>query len=128
MENNNIVLTIGETINDLHKKINEIKSIPDNGSSKIVSIKDKTIDVLNNVLSKLDDNKQLDKDELDKVIRTVSDKSRQLYENALDRIKVLNDELSVNNNQDFEKQSEIKDELSNKAVEILNEWLKKEGE
>ena len=128
MENNNIVLTIGETINDLHKKINEIKNIPDNGSSKIVSIKDKTIDVLNNVLSKLDDNKQLDKDELDKVIRTVSDKSRQLYENALDRIKVLNDELSVNNNQDFEKQSEIKDELSNKAVEILNEWLKKEGE
>lgn len=128
MENNNIVLTIGETINDLHNKINEIKSIPDNGSSKIVSIKDKTIDVLNNVLSKLDDNKQLDKDELDRVIRTVSDKSRQLYENALDRIRVLNDELSVNINQDFEKQSEIKDELSNKAVEILNEWLKKEGE
>ena len=128
MENNNIVLTIGETINDLHNKINEIKSIPDNGSSKIVSIKDKTIDVLNNVLSKLDDNKQLDKDELDGVITTVSDKSRQLYENALDRIRVLNDELSVSINQDFEKQSEIKDELSNKAVEILNEWLKKEGE
>lgn len=128
MENRNIVTTIGETINDLHNKINEIKSIPDNGSSKIASIKDKTIDVLNNVLSKLDDNKQLDKDEIDKVVKTVSDKSRELYENAIDRIRVLNDELSRSVNQDFEKQSEIKDELSNKAVEILNEWLKKEGE
>lgn len=128
MENRNIVTTIGETINDLHNKINEIKSIPDNGSSKIASIKDKTIDVLNNVLSKLDDNKQLDKDEIDKVVKTVSNKSRELYENAIDRIRVLNDELSRSVNQDFEKQSEIKDELSNKAVEILNEWLKKEGE
>ena len=127
MANKDIYNAVNETIKDLHNKINEIKSIPDNGSDKIVSIKNKTIEVLNNVLAKLDttNEHEMDFEEMVKGLETVSNKSRQLYENALIKIKQINEELI---NSKIVSYNVVNDELSNEAINILKEWLMPEGE
>ena len=128
MENKLIYSAVAETIKDLHNKINEIKSIPDNGSDKIVSVKNKTVDVLNSVLARLDitDEQNTDLKEIEKGLQTVSNKSRLLYENALNKIKQINEELSSNNNAYLDNM--VHDDLSKEAIEILKDWLTPEGE
>ena len=125
MQNKDIIQTIDDTINDLHNKINEINNISDNGSTKIVAVKSVTIDVLNNVLAKLEstDRQNIDVQEMEKGLQTVTDKSKQLYENALFKIKQYNEELIKDNYSNNHHKQTNKDDISNKAIEILNEWL-----
>ena len=72
------------------------------------------------------DEQNTDLKEIEKGLQTVSNKSRLLYENALNKIKQINEELSSNNNAYLDNM--VHDDLSKEAIEILKDWLTPEGE
>lgn len=147
MNRDELLKTINNTIQGLHYKINFISNIHDDGNERIMAVKKKTIDVLSSVVNKISSagRNDLDLSELERGLDNINIKSLQLYENALNKIYELKQEMHHNSltneniidfSKDIEKAStEIKDmktepedEISKQAISVLKTWLVSEGD
>lgn len=142
-----------EIVNDLNKKIDEISLLGENADgdklAKINDIKHKAIGVLTQASNKINDtvNSAANSEELENGIEVVKLRSKQLYEDAVNKIEKLMHEEKVEEVKEFveEAKSDIdeffdKEEIKNainsakdvtvevgeKAVKCLKEWLKPE--
>lgn len=140
-------------INDLKSKIDEISKAGEGATGdalvKINDVKTKAIDVLTQVSNKVIEtaNDITDDEEIEKIVSVVTSKSKQLYDNALNKIdeltkpenvektkKVVNDVKKDIN--DFFEREEVKNtiesakevtvDIAEKALDTLKDWLKTE--
>ena len=140
-------------INDLKSKIDEISKAGEGATGdalvKINDVKAKAIDVLTQVSNKVIEtaNDITDDEEIEKIVSVVTSKSKQLYDNALNKIdeltkpenvekakKVVNDVKKDIN--DFFEREEVKNtiesakevtvDIAEKALDTLKDWLKTE--
>lgn len=140
-------------INDLKSKIDEISKAGEGATGdalvKINDVKTKAIDVLTQVSNKVIEtaNDIADDEEIEKIVSVVTSKSKQLYDNALNKIdeltkpenvekakKVVNDVKKDIN--DFFEREEVKNtiesakevtvDIAEKALDTLKDWLKTE--
>lgn len=146
MDREALLKTISDTIQSLQYKINFIANIHDDGNEKIKAVKKKTIDVLNSVAGKISGSRNdLELHELEKGLQNINIKSLQLYENALNKIYELKQEMQHSNltyetisgfSNDIDKASneirgmriEPDDQVSLQAISILRGWLIQEGD
>lgn len=144
---------VDEILEDLKNKIDELTKVGEGASGealvRINEVKAKSINVLNQVSNKVIEtaNNVTDIDEIDSVVEMVSNKSKQLYENALTKINELINPETVDDAKklvkdvkkdinDFFEREEVKNtiesakevtvEIADKALDTLKEWLKPE--
>lgn len=144
---------VDEILEDLKNKIDELTKAGEGASgealARINEVKAKSINVLNQVSNKVIEtaNNVTDIDEIDSVVEMVSNKSKQLYENALTKINELINPETVDDAKklvkdvkkdinDFFEREEVKNtiesakeatvEIADKALDTLKEWLKPE--
>ena len=144
---------VDEILEDLKNKIDELTKAGEGASGealvRINEVKAKSINVLNQVSNKVIEtaNNVTDIDEIDSVVEMVSNKSKQLYENALTKINELINPETVDDAKklvkdvkkdinDFFEREEVKNtiesakeatvEIADKALDTLKEWLKPE--
>lgn len=144
---------VDEILEDLKNKIDELTKAGEGASGealvRINEVKAKSINVLNQVSNKVIEtaNNVTDIDEIDSVVEMVSNKSKQLYENALTKINGLINPETVDDAKklvkdvkkdinDFFEREEVKNtiesakeatvEITDKALDTLKEWLKPE--
>lgn len=149
-----IQTSINEVVEDLKKKVEELSKAGNADDSetlqKINAIKQKAIYVLNEASNKVTQTAEefAESEEIEQAIEIVKIKSKELYENALQKINEISKKEVVEEakevakdvkeeiNNFFEKE-EVKDitesvkevgtEIADKAVSTLKEWLKPEG-
>lgn len=144
---------VNEIIEDLKNKIDEISKAGQDATgdalNKINEIKQKTIIVLSQASTKISDitNNVSDADEIELSLQIVKNKSKDLYENAINRINELSKTKSQNvSKQDtkivkkennnhfvieeakstFDPSKAINEVLEAKALDTLRNWLKPE--
>lgn len=144
---------INEIVEDLRTKIDELSNAGIQASgetlTKVNDIKRKAIDVLNQASLKVKEvaNSTADSQDIEKSIEIVKEKSKLLYDNALEKIsELINPKVTIQVNEtaknikkeinDFFEKEESKFEqeeakiadvnIEEKAIETLKSWLKTE--
>ena len=144
---------VDEILEDLKNEIDELTKAGEGASgealARITEVKAKSINVLNQVSNKVIEtaNNVTDIDEIDSVVEMVDKKSKQLYENASNKINELINPETVDDAKklvkdvkkdinDFFEREEVKNtiesakeatvEIADKALDTLKEWLKPE--
>lgn len=144
---------VDEILEDLKNEIDELTKAGEGASgealARINEVKAKSINVLNQVSNKVIEtaNNVTDIDEIDSVVEMVDKKSKQLYENASNKINELINPETVDDAKklvkdvkkdinDFFEREEVKNtiesakeatvEIADKALDTLKEWLKPE--
>lgn len=144
---------INEIVEDLRTKIDELSNTGIQASgetlTKVNDIKRKAIDVLNQASLKVKEvaNSTADSQDIEKSIEIVKEKSKLLYDNALEKIsELINPKVTIQVNEtaknikkeinDFFEKEESKFEqeeakiadvnIEEKAIETLKSWLKTE--
>lgn len=141
---------VASLVNDLKDKIEEINAACCNASDeardRINDIKSKANSILIQAVNRITDSslEYAESEDVEKSLEIVRDKSQELFDNALSRIKEIKKQYPIKtNNQDINTKIDdylnnqetnevidtsdfVRDELSEKAVQILREWLKTE--
>lgn len=144
---------VDEILEDIKNEIDELTKAGEGASgealARINEVKAKSINVLNQVSNKVIEtaNNVTDIDEIDSVVEMVDKKSKQLYENASNKINELINPETVDDAKklvkdvkkdinDFFEREEVKNtiesakeatvEIADKALDTLKEWLKPE--
>lgn len=144
---------INDIVEDLRTKIDELSNAGIQASgetlTKVNDIKRKAIDVLNQASLKVKEvaNSTADSQDIEKSIEIVKEKSKLLYDNALEKIsELINPKVTIQVNEtaknikkeinDFFEKEESKFEqeeakiadvnIEEKAIETLKSWLKTE--
>lgn len=145
--------SINDIVEDLRTKIDELSNAGIQASgetlTKVNDIKRKAIDVLNQASLKVKEvaNSTADSQDIEKSIEIVKEKSKLLYDNALEKIsELINPKVTIQVNEtaknikkeinDFFEKEESKFEqeeakivdvnIEEKAIETLKGWLKTE--
>lgn len=98
---------VNEVVEDLKQKIDSITAVADDvddeSRAKVEEIKNRAIKVLSNASDKiLDTYKNVsNSDEVEKSIKVVKDKSKELYENALKKIDEVKRSQTYSNTMDY---------------------------
>ena len=125
MEDRNIENSVSELIEDLRNKVEDLTNAPTSDNvevaQKIENIKAKTIKAFNDASAKLSHmiETATDPDEAGRIIDSVSDRSKQLYEKACDKIADLAGE---------DKKEEITEEIQEEETteEVITEEIREE--
>ncbi len=124
---------IDELKKALYAMIAKIMAIASDENEEIESVKQKAVEILNDVVARVDgqDLLRVDPDSFEKELDKVGQKAVELYESVQARIEAIRDASSKkeeNEPESFleEAANATTDELSAKAAAILSSWLKKE--
>ncbi len=115
----------------LYAMIAKISGIPSEGNEEIESVKQKAVELLNDVLARIEgqDLLRVDPDSFDKELDKVSHKAVELYQSVLGRIEAIKGSSTARDAASpaaSEANEPMQDEISAKAAAVLLSWLKKE--
>ena len=134
MDNIALKERVDEIKQALYAMIAKISAISSDGIEDVESVKQKAIELLNDVMSRIEsqDLLRVDPDSFDKELDKVSQKAVELYESVQGRISVIKGAVPVTEEVQPEEtiQEETKessqDEISAKAAAVILSWLQKE--
>ena len=130
----NVDELVEDTINDLKDKIDGLEEISSdfegNAGYKIDEIKNKSIAVLQKAIKKINEinDEMIDSDEVEKAVRVVEKKSKQLYETSLAKINDLLDKQGMSPIEISEGKDDVIDDEEEIEVEEEQEEIEKKIE
>ncbi|MBR4461744.1 MAG: hypothetical protein IKS51_04110 [Erysipelotrichaceae bacterium] len=118
----------------LYAMIAKISGIASDGNAEIESVKQKAVEILSDVLVRVDsqDLLRVDPDSFDKELDKVSQKAVELYQSVQGRINAIKGIAPVKEEPHQQAvvpdamNETVQDEISAKAAAVILSWLKKE--
>ena len=134
MDNEALKERVDELKKALYAMIAKISGIVSDGNDEIESVKQKAVEILSDVLVRVDsqDLTHVDPVSFDQELDNVSQKAVELYQSVQGRINAIKGIVPVTETVPSEtvipeqRNENVNDEISAKAAAILMSWLKKE--